>query len=91
MSGNGRAPEGPQAAGDQLVLIFVPPLVTVLMAAEKTKGAPLTEDEVTALRDGAACMAVKFRDALAMEDARGWPDIMPERAWKDWQAVRAGG
>ena len=36
---------------DSLCLVFIPALITVLYAAEKRKGAPLTEKEVIDIRD----------------------------------------
>jgi hypothetical protein len=38
-------------SNDPLCLVFIPALVTVLYAAEKHKGASLTEHEVNDIRD----------------------------------------
>ncbi len=73
---------------DIIVVVPIPPLVTLFMALEKQKGEPLTEAEVTNARDKAACitMTVSHRDQLA--ESRGFADINPEMAWPEWQAIR---
>ncbi|MBC3948463.1 hypothetical protein [Pseudomonas folii] len=73
---------------DPLCLVFVPALVVVLSAAEKSKGSPLTEAEVVDIRDRATCIALSFDTALKMEQARGYPDIVAEDCWNEWQAIR---
>ena len=73
---------------EPLVFVFVPALVAVLRHAEIGKGAPLTEDEVNATRDAAICITVRRSQAEAMEASRGYPDIDPENAWIEWQAIR---
>ena len=76
-------------SNDQLCLVFVPALVAVLRACEEKNGAPLTEAQVCDIRDQAVCMAVPFSTALAMEDARGYPDIVAEDCWDEWQRVNS--
>jgi hypothetical protein len=73
---------------EQLVLVFIPALVTVLIAAENKKGSPLEEAEVLSIRDSAVCMAVRLSDAVEAERRRGYPDIAPETAWEDWKSLR---
>lgn len=73
---------------EQLCLVFIPALVAILLKAEKDKGIPLTEDEVLEIRGSSTCMAVKFSDALRMDEERGYPDIVPEDAWNEWRNVR---
>lgn len=73
---------------DPLCLVFVPALVALLTAAEDKKGAPLTELEVCDIRDRATCVALPFSTALAMEAERGYPDIVAEDCWYEWQRVR---
>lgn len=75
-------------ADEALLIIPIPALVAVLLAAENRKGAPLTEAEVLEIRDGAVCMAVPAYAAEKMAEARGYADIDPERAWEEWQAFR---
>lgn len=74
---------------DPLCLIFVPALVALLKAAEERKGSPLSEPEVLEIRDNATAMAVPFSAAFAMEEERGYRDIVPEECWKEWQRVRS--
>jgi hypothetical protein len=74
---------------EPLVLVFIPALVTLLYKAETDKGRQLTEAEVIAIRDGATCVAVSHSSAQAVEGGRGYPDIVAEDAWNEWQAARA--
>ena len=73
---------------EQITLIFMPALVDMLRAAEAKKAAPLSEDEVIAIRGNAICMTVRVSVAREMADRRGYPDIDPANVWEDWQAVR---
>ena len=73
---------------DQLVLMFMPALVTLLYKAEKDKGGALSEKEVLDIRDNAICMTVKLSVAKEMEEKRGYPDIIAEEAWSEWQLAR---
>ncbi|MDQ0982130.1 hypothetical protein [Pseudomonas synxantha] len=73
---------------EPLCLVFVPALAAVLTAAESKKGAPLSEVEVCDIRDQATCIAVTFSIALAMEQERGYPDIVAEDCWNEWQRLR---
>lgn len=54
----------------------------------KKKGTPLTELEVCNIRDQATCIAVTFATALAMEQERGYADIVAEDCWNEWQRLR---
>ncbi|MEL4504888.1 hypothetical protein AAEX63_08645 [Luteococcus sp. H138] len=74
---------------DDLVFVFIPALVALLTAAETERGRPLTEAEVMAIRDDAVTIALPRAQAQSMAAARGYDDIDPERAWEQWQAVRA--
>ena len=73
---------------DPLCLVFIPALVAILLNVEKTKGSPLTEAEVIATRDKAACLAMPASQAAMMEAKRGYPDIVAEAAWLEWQRAR---
>jgi hypothetical protein len=73
---------------DPLCLVFIPALVTLLHHLEATKGHALTEQEVLEARDKAVCMTMHFSDALALEESRGYRDIVAEKAWPEWQRVR---
>jgi hypothetical protein len=68
--------------------LFMPALVVLLQALEE-KGGPLTRRQVEETTAGGTCVAMQHRDAQAMERARGYADIDPERAWEQWQVVRA--
>lgn len=73
---------------DPLCFVFMPALVVILHAAEKEKGAPLTEAEVLAIRDDAVCMTVPLSVANDLERSRGYSDISPEDCWDEWLSVR---
>lgn len=76
-------------AEPQLIPVFIPALVTLLVRAERLKGGPLTEQEVLSIRDTSACMMLRVEHAQALVDRRGYDDLDPEHAWEDWQVVRA--
>lgn len=71
------------------VTVFMPSLLAILIAAERSAGRSLDRDEVVATRDAATCMAVALVDAIALERSRGYADLEPERVWEQWQRVRA--
>ena len=73
---------------ETLKIVPIPPLITVLAYHEKEKGAPLTEEEVLTIRDGAICMALPKSEAAALAAARGYDDIALDRAWEEWRTVR---
>jgi hypothetical protein len=58
------------------------------MAAERSKGAPLSEKEVRDIVDDSSAVAMSPADALSLERSRGYADIEPELAWEQWQLVR---
>jgi hypothetical protein len=73
---------------EPLVITFVPPLVALLHHSEQAKGAPLTRDEVLAIRGRGACIRLRLSHAREMAKKRGYEDIDPEYAWEQWQEVR---
>lgn len=73
---------------DQECIVFNPPLVALLYKAEQAMGAPLTEAQVLAIRDDATCVVLPYSVAAAVEEARGYPDIVAEICWAEWQSVR---
>jgi hypothetical protein len=75
---------------EPLVIVIMPPLVTILQHQERAKGSPLTQDEVLALRDSAPAIALPAREARALVEGRGFEDISFDNAWSDWQAFRVG-
>lgn len=73
------------------VPVPIPALVAVLMATERRQGRPLTEPEVRAIVDQCVTMAMPLADVRVLERSRGHADLEPERAWAQWQVVRAWG
>ena len=73
---------------EQLIPVFMPSLVSVLVRAEQEKGAPLTRTEVLSIRDAAVCVMVPMLGVPALEETRGYPDIDPENCWAEWCAAR---
>ncbi len=68
---------------------IIPPLVAMLLAAEREKGLALTELEVERLVDEAPAIAMTADDVRTLERSRGYADIEPRRAWAQWQLVRS--
>lgn len=73
---------------DLLCLVFIPPLVTLLYRAELEKEAPLTEAGVLTIRDNANCIVMPFSVADEVEAKRGYPDIVAEECWAEWEGIR---
>lgn len=73
---------------DQLVPVFTPPLIKLLLQKEKDKGAPLTREEVLETRNNATMILVKASEAEKMVRSRGYEDIDPDRTWEHWRQVR---
>ena len=74
---------------EDLIIAPVPALVAVLMRLEQEKGSPLTQAEVIAARDNAACIAMPRFAYQAVTESRGYADINPERAWEEWLEFKA--
>lgn len=73
---------------EKLVAVFSPPLALMLARAEELKGAPLTREEVTRIRDNAPCTMVPAAVADEMRNSRGYRDVEPENCWADWHRLR---
>jgi hypothetical protein len=73
---------------DELIPVFMPSLVSVLVRSERDKGSPLTEEEVLAIRDKSAVVMMRRRHAVEMAEKRGYDDIDPTQCWSEWQRVR---
>ena len=71
----------------ELVPVFTPTLHALLEALEAQAGAPLTRDQVLAVRDRGVCIAMQPRDAQQLERTRGYADLDPELAWEQWRAL----
>ena len=83
------ATQGPLIMTDEtLVPVFMPPLAYMLRHHEREKGAPLTEQEVWAIRDKCLAMMVRQSVAEQMTEKRGYRDIDPQNCWHEWQQMR---
>ena len=69
-----------------LIPVFIPALIVLLKQDERTKGSPLTADEVIAIRDRALCVKLPRDLAREIIGQRGFADIDPANAWEEWQA-----
>ena len=78
----------PEAVDEPLVIVPIPPLITLLRAQETAKGAPLSEEEVLAITDSAICMTMRQSHADQMAAKRGYDDIDPENVWDEWVRIR---
>jgi hypothetical protein len=72
-----------------LVRVYTPALIVLLRQSEIAKVAPLTREEVMAIRDGAVSMTVTRSVANQIDTERGFKDIDPANVWEEWQRVRA--
>lgn len=77
------------SSDDELLPVFMPALVALLIKAEELNGTALTRHQVIAIRDNADCIMMPAAAKAEMEEDRGYPDIDPERCWEEWLAVRA--
>ena len=75
-------------SNEQLVIVPIPSLVSVLLHHEQQKGASLTEQEVLDITEQAVCVAMPRDVAAQIAEGRGYDDIRPEHAWEDWKAIR---
>lgn len=73
---------------EELAIYPMPSLVATLLNQEQAKGSPLTEAEVTAIRDSCPSVAVPIDVALKIDSERGYKDIDPEHCWEQWQEAR---
>jgi hypothetical protein len=74
---------------NKLVFLFMPSLVSTLLANERKNGAPLSQKQVEAIRDSATITVAPPEAAKAVADGRGYQDIDPRHAWREWSAIRA--
>jgi hypothetical protein len=72
---------------DEVVHPLVP-LAIVLEDMEKKKGRALTAEEVLAARDELPCIVMLAEHRDELEQDRGFRDIDPVNAWKEWQEYR---
>ncbi|PTE10152.1 hypothetical protein [Mesorhizobium helmanticense] len=71
-----------------LIIYPVPSLVATLLNRERTKGSPLTEEEVIQIRDTCPAIAMPPDVARQVDESRGYRDIDPENCWEEWQRAR---
>ena len=77
-----------KAPEERLVPVFIPALATILVHEEKKKGAPLTEEEVLAIRGRSVVMMMRESHAAQMDERRGYRDINPDFCWLEWCVLR---
>jgi hypothetical protein len=75
--------------GNDLVPFFIPSLGAVLLNVEQSKGNPLTEQEVTVIRDHCKCALLTAEIAAEMEEKRGYRDINPKNCWQEYLDLKA--
>jgi hypothetical protein len=75
-------------ADPQLIPVFIPALVVLLLNAEREKGTALTEQEVLTIRDRGVCMMMAEPRAIELDAKRGYTDLDPARVWEQWQEAR---
>jgi hypothetical protein len=73
---------------EEIIITHVPSLVATLLNRERSKGEPLTEEEVIQIRDAAPCIAMTPEQRAAVDERRQYDDIVPEYAWEEWQVAR---
>lgn len=79
---------GSSGTAPKLAIVFIPSLASILMAAEKKAGQPLSQKDVEELTSKCSCITMEYSDAQALERRRGYADLDPERVWDQWQIVR---
>ena len=75
-------------AEQQVIPMFIPPLVTMLSKHEELNGLQLTEQEVFDIRDKSLCIMMSIDRAKQMAESRGYDDIDPSNVWQEWQIIR---
>ncbi|MER7283883.1 DUF4261 domain-containing protein [Dactylosporangium sp. NPDC000244] len=81
--------EGGEAdSRSELRPVFIPSLAAVLTAAEDEAGRHLRREEVERLTGEGTCMMMTHADAQRLERSRGYADLEPEFAWRQWQVLR---
>ena len=68
--------------------VFIPALAALLTAAEEKAGRRLHRDEVERITSEGTCMMMTHADAQNLERSRGYADLEPELAWRQWQVLR---
>lgn len=85
------APASSAASGEQ-VKVFLNPLIMLLAGAEKSKGGPLTRDEVLEIRDSAVHVMMAPEQAqkfyASLDSQVPVHRVNPDRVWEEWQEIR---
>lgn len=76
-------------AKNDLVPVFMPPLVVLLTDLERRKGDALTQEEVLQTRDRGVSMLLPRAKAELLARSRGYDDLDPEHCWEQWIELRA--
>lgn len=71
-----------------LVIYPMPSLVATFLNREEALGRPLTEAEVTEIRDSCPSVTVPIDVVDKIDAERGYKDIDPEQCWEQWQVAR---
>ncbi len=71
-----------------LVPVFIPSLVSVLMGRELDKGRPLTKQEVIVIRDQSTTITMRSSEAVGLAGQRGYNDIDVASCWETWLKLR---
>jgi hypothetical protein len=75
---------------DGLAFLFMPSLAALLTRAEELKGSPLTEEQVTRVRDAAIAVVTPADVAALTVEQRGYPEVDHAAPWESWLAIRGG-
>ncbi len=71
-----------------LVPVFIPSLVSVLMGRELDKGGPLTKREVIAIRDHSTKIMLRRSEAVGLDTNSGYNDVNAASCWESWLKLR---
>lgn len=80
---------GQTDGGEPLIAVFMPSLISLLIAAERRAGRPLERAQVEAIRDEAIVVAIPQSAVAPIVEGRGYDDIDPERCYEEYLRVRA--
>lgn len=72
----------------RMMITSVPSRVSLLWRREQDKGSPLTEQEVMETCSDSAAVALPLMAAAAVEEGRGYRDIVGDDCWDSWQRIR---
>jgi hypothetical protein len=72
----------------RMIIVSMPSRVSLLWRREQSKGSSLTEQEVAEICNESAAVALPLMAAAAVEDARGYRDIVGDNCWAEWQQAR---